>query len=385
MATYEKKKWEESEALKKQQQALELYKASKPKEYSSPNQQLSADALKNWQEYKPFNYNINADALYNQYKNTYMTQGKLAMQDTIGQAAALTGGYGNSYAQNVGQQAYQGYLQRLNDVVPELYQMAYNRHLQGKEDAFNNWQALQSLESQDYSRYIDTLNQYNAEYDRLYNEYNTAYDREYGQYQYDDQMAYQQYQDTIAQEQWQKQFDADQAYRNWQMSMAEKEYDLSASRAYAASNPTVATAYDNGSLSTEEVKELQAYLGIPETGYWDETSYNAAGGNTADDAYHLAFSAPDVNWRGDSDYINNYLEQTPTNRVNSYQYAQGMYDPEPITYETESLGTSYINSIKDMIESGSMTENEVRRYINDPTIPTREKDLIALYWENANR
>lgn len=362
MATYEKKKWEESEALKNQQQALELYKASKPKEYFSQNQQLSADALKKWQEYKPFSYNVNADALYNQYKNTYMTQGKLAMQDTIGQAAALTGGYGNSYAQNVGQQAYQGYLQKLNDVVPELYQMAYNRHLQGKEDAFNNWQALQSLEAQDYSRYMDTLNQYNAEYDRLYNEYNAAYDREYGQYQYDDQMAYQQYQDTIAQEQWQKQFDADQAYRNWQMAMAEKEYKLSASRAYAASNPTVTTAYDNGSLSTEDIKEIQAYLGIPETGYWDETSYNAAGGTTADDAYHLAFSDPDGNWRGDSDYIDYYLSSN-----------------------AESLGTTYLNAIKDMIESGSMTEDEKTMLLNDPTIPPREKDLIALWSQNANR
>ena len=47
-----------------------------------------------------------------------MQQGKQAMQDTMGQAAALTGGYGSTYGQAVGQQQYDAYLQNLNDEVP---------------------------------------------------------------------------------------------------------------------------------------------------------------------------------------------------------------------------------------------------------------------------
>lgn len=46
--------------------------------------------------------------------------------DTMGQAAALTGGYGNSYAQSAGNQTYQQYLTALNDQVPSLYQQAFN-------------------------------------------------------------------------------------------------------------------------------------------------------------------------------------------------------------------------------------------------------------------
>lgn len=53
------------------------------------------------------------------------------MQDTMGQAAALTGGYGNSYAQGVGQQAYQGYLQQLNDNVPQLQAQALQTYQVG--------------------------------------------------------------------------------------------------------------------------------------------------------------------------------------------------------------------------------------------------------------
>ena len=48
--------------------------------------------------------------------------------DTMGQAQAMTGGYGNSYAQTVGQQTYQGYLQGLNDQVPALYQLALDKY-----------------------------------------------------------------------------------------------------------------------------------------------------------------------------------------------------------------------------------------------------------------
>ena len=42
----------------------------------------------------------------------------------MGQAAALTGGYGSTYGEQVGQQAYNAYLQNLNDIVPQLQQQA---------------------------------------------------------------------------------------------------------------------------------------------------------------------------------------------------------------------------------------------------------------------
>lgn len=73
---------------------------------------------------QPFKYDYSTDPMYGQYKESYTQQGKQAMRDTMGQAAALTGGYGSSYGQAVGQQQYDAYLQRLNDVLPELYGMA---------------------------------------------------------------------------------------------------------------------------------------------------------------------------------------------------------------------------------------------------------------------
>lgn len=88
-----------------------------------------------------FYYDLASDPLYQQYKDMYMSQGKLAMQDTMGQAAALTGGYGNSYAQTAGQQMYNNYLGKINDIVPDLYNAAYNRYVQEGNDIYSKYQA----------------------------------------------------------------------------------------------------------------------------------------------------------------------------------------------------------------------------------------------------
>ena len=68
----------------------------------------------------PFRYDSATDPLYQQYRQSYVQLGQNAMRDTMGQAAGLTGGYGSSYAQSVGQQQYDAYLRRLADVLPEL-------------------------------------------------------------------------------------------------------------------------------------------------------------------------------------------------------------------------------------------------------------------------
>lgn len=75
-----------------------------------------------------FSYDPASDPVYNSYAQSYQRRGRLAMRDTMGQAAALTGGYGSSYAQSVGQQQYDSYLQSLSEALPELYGMAWQRY-----------------------------------------------------------------------------------------------------------------------------------------------------------------------------------------------------------------------------------------------------------------
>lgn len=120
---------------------------------------------------KDFTYDINGDALYQQYKDRYIQGGKMAMMDTLGQAATLTGGYGNSYAQMAGQQAYGNYLNGLNDKIPELYQLALDKYNQDGDSLYKQYSMLAAQEGQDYDRYKDGQSLYQQSWENAFRLY----------------------------------------------------------------------------------------------------------------------------------------------------------------------------------------------------------------------
>lgn len=138
------------------------------------------NAFNAWNNREKFSYDVNGDALYQQYKDKYINQGRLAMADTIGQASAMTGGYGSSYAVTAGNQAYQSHLQNLNDIVPQLYQMAYDRYVQEGQDLKDSYSMASDMYNTEYGEYRDKVGDYNTTLDRLTNAYNNerAYDRD---------------------------------------------------------------------------------------------------------------------------------------------------------------------------------------------------------------
>ena len=105
-----------------------------------------------------FKYEYSADPVYGAYKEQYTRQGRLAMRDSMAQAADLTGGYGSSYAQSVGQQQYGAYLEKLNQVMPELYSAAYERYKAEGERLNSQLGAASSLAEMEYGRYADERN-----------------------------------------------------------------------------------------------------------------------------------------------------------------------------------------------------------------------------------
>ncbi len=94
-----------------------------------------------------FSFDVNEDALYDQYAQQYARMGQQAMTDTMARAQAMTGGYGNSYAQNAGQQAYQNYMLGMNDVIPELYQMALDRYMMEGDQLMTQYNILADREA----------------------------------------------------------------------------------------------------------------------------------------------------------------------------------------------------------------------------------------------
>ena len=185
-----------------------------------------------------FSYDMNSDALYQQYKDKYIQQGKMAMADTMGQAAAMTGGYGNSYAAAVGNQAYQSSLQQLNDVIPELYQMAYDRYNQEGQDLYNQYGMLSNERTTEYgmwndgyNKLVDDRNYYGNDYYNISNqdygrwmdegnildnnrnywsgEYDSSYNRDWNEHTTSEGYKYQSIADANARAMWQAEYDED--------------------------------------------------------------------------------------------------------------------------------------------------------------------------------
>lgn len=171
-----------SETVSQAQSYLQQVVSGKPGAYQSNYKQQLDDLYSQVMNRPQFSYNMGADPLYHQYRDQYMNLGQQAMMDTTAQAAALTGGYGNSYAATAGNQAYQGYLQQLNNVAPELYQMAMQRYQQEGDDLNTRYAMTSDLEGQDYSRYQDDMSRWQAERDAANADYWNQYNADYGQY-----------------------------------------------------------------------------------------------------------------------------------------------------------------------------------------------------------
>lgn len=152
------------------------YDPSKNDAYQRANDQATEiyDKIMNRGE---FSYDVNKDKLYQQYRDLYAQMGRGAMEDTMGQAAALTGGYGSTYSQNAGQQAYNAYLQKLNEVVPELYDAAYNRYNQEGQNLMNLYTMARnnadSAYERDYNQWYNRLQLERSDEDTTYNRQQT--------------------------------------------------------------------------------------------------------------------------------------------------------------------------------------------------------------------
>lgn len=198
----------ESDAVKALREQMEIQLGLKPADYVSQWQPHIDGMLNDILNRKDFQYDLNADALYQMYKDQYLNLGQKAMMDTVGQAAALTGGYGNSYAQTAGQQVFQNYMLGLTDKIPELYQIALDRYNQQGQDLYQKYGLLNTQEQNAYDRWRDTFDRWVTERDFSTGRYDTERGFDYGTYR-----------DTVTDEQWAKEF-AEQK-RQWQAQFEE--------------------------------------------------------------------------------------------------------------------------------------------------------------------
>lgn len=133
---------------------------------------------------EPFSYNKDDDPLYQQYKESYTRAGNRAMQDTLAQVSARTGGIASSYGTSASQQAYNNYMAELANKVPELYQLAYSMYMDDIAQDRADLDTVLGIDNMYYDRYRDTV----------------------GDSQWQQTFDYNASRDQVADSQWQQQF-----------------------------------------------------------------------------------------------------------------------------------------------------------------------------------
>lgn len=156
---------------------------------------------------------IASDPLYQQYQQIMQANAKRAMEDTMGQAAGLTGGYGSSYAQGVGQQAYNEEMRQLGDKALDIYQLRANEQAADRADLYNRLSAAQGM------------------YDRAYAVEQDKLSEDWRQRQWDAEQAQQQIENDWRQTQWDYNVMQDTLDRAWDMINWSLQYGVDPSDA----------------------------------------------------------------------------------------------------------------------------------------------------------
>lgn len=178
--------YQPNEKTQAAQQSLQQVQAQRPQTYNSKYSAALDGILEQIQNPKDFKYSFNDDELFKSYADVLTQQAKQASLNAQGQAAALTGGYGNSYAQAAGQQAYQQAILPLYDRGMELASMARQNYENDRANTYNQLAALQGMDESEYGRYRDTMADWRQDEQNAQENY--RYENEFGYNTYADML-----------------------------------------------------------------------------------------------------------------------------------------------------------------------------------------------------
>jgi len=174
-----------SEALLEAERLLAQWQENKPGSFSSTYDEQIASLLSQLQTRPSFAYDPSADPLYELYRQQYARDGYMAMLDASANAAALSGGFANSYAVTASNQAYQNHLAQLGGIMPQLYDRAYDRWQDEGQALADQLSTYRQLQQTDYDRWRDGVEDYYEDLTYYYNRYNDMSKAEYEAYQND--------------------------------------------------------------------------------------------------------------------------------------------------------------------------------------------------------
>ena len=154
-------------------QAEQLLQSKIDKGYAGTYKESLNNLINDFMNRESFEYDVDKDQMFQQALASAMGSGKTAMQDTMGQAAALTGGYGSTYATSAGNQAYNAFIEDAYNNLPEYYNMALAAYEAEGQQMLQQYNMLDSADTKEYNQWYDDINlQYRSTRDMVNDEYN---------------------------------------------------------------------------------------------------------------------------------------------------------------------------------------------------------------------
>lgn len=303
-------------------------------------QQALLDAILNRED---FSWSKETDPQWSSYKKSYLREGDRATANALAQASAASGGRASTAAITAATQAGDYYATQLNDIIPTLYQQAYDRYLNEYSMMLQDLGAVNTQEQLDYAKYLDQLTQYNTDRNFAYDTYLGDFNILQGQLsslQGQDDVDYGRFMDRInlgiqkdetehqrgQQEQALAQAQVDailsaggtpsaeligaSGYTNEYVQALEDAYRKAEAERTSASSGSGSggsgrvtsggggTGYNNGGLTTSQIIQMQEALGVTADGKWGPATQAAAGGLSADAAWEIMNQGSDP---GDAD------------------------------------------------------------------------------------
>lgn len=172
--------------------------------YENAFAQQQKDLLDRILNREDFSWSKETDPQWSSYKKSYLREGDRATANALAKASAASGGRPSSYAVNAATQAGDYYATKLNDVIPTLYQQAYEHYLDEYNMKLKDLNTVNQQEQLDYAKYLDRLGQFNTDRGFAYQNYADDYDRlrsQLADVQGQDQIDYARYLDEASRQQ----------------------------------------------------------------------------------------------------------------------------------------------------------------------------------------
>lgn len=183
-------------------------------------------ALHRLESRAPFSYDPESDPVFQSYRAAYRREGDRAAKNTLGDAAALSGGQASTAAVAAASQARDYYNSKAGDVIPSLYQLAWQMYESEGDSLLSEIETLAGLSTAAYERESDRLAQDYAIYtdgrDFAYRQYQDVLDRE----------------DSAAQSWYDRTYNYDRLSQSGRQDAADRAYDRAMAFLNAGVMPT---------------------------------------------------------------------------------------------------------------------------------------------------